>query len=227
MTDPIYLTFLLFSGPEFMLDAETVHQYREVSENCRILRNYATVQKQANATGRRLKKYRGVVATRAFHPPGKYYFEVLITYSLVQPLDNINFVFEIGLCKRGDIDNGYYVYDQKNAWAFCAQHCEEHKQVCVYCRHYGYNIFHAPLSGNKHGTTLERNIGFLLDTDRGHLTIIETSRDRKIFTFQNVEYNAGLWPVFGCHWPSKVKLELKLRTSREIESLPRCIQDLA
>lgn len=201
-----------------------MHQYREIGDNRRVLRNYTTVQKKhMTPGGRRLKKYRGVVANRAFHVPGKFYFETVITYNIVRPLDNINFVFEIGISRRGDIDHNYYVYDQPNAWSFCGQHCDDHKQVCVWCRHNGYNLAHVPLTPNTPGTTLARTFGFLLDADRSQFTVMDISRKRKIHTFRDVDFHPGLWPVFGCHWPSKVKLEMVLKSGRDIENVAEVV----
>lgn len=215
----------MLSGPGFSFDSETVHQYREISDNRRVLRNFATVQRQSTIPGgRRLKKYRGVVSTRAFYPPGRFYFEVYVTYNIIRPLDNINFVFEIGVSRRGDIDNGYYVYDQVHAWSFCAQHCEDHTKVCIWCRHHGRNLAHFPLTSNVTGTTLEKTFGFLLDTDRSQFSVVDVSTERNVFTFQCVDASSGLWPVFGCHWPSKVKLEMKLRSGRDIDSIPEVLQ---
>ncbi|XP_060593856.1 protein PML-like [Ruditapes philippinarum] len=215
------------SCPSFYFDSETVHQYREISDNRRVLRNYSTVQKQGIIPGsRKLKKYRGVLASRAFHVPGKFYFEILITYNIVRPLDNINFVFEVGASRRGDIDHNYYVYDQPNAWSFCGQHCDDHKQVCIWCRHNGYNLAHLPLTPNTPGTTLARTFGFILDADRSKFSIVDVTRKRKLHTFQGVDFSHGLWPVFGCHWPSKVKLEMLLKTGRDIEKVPEFIHSI-
>ncbi|XP_052782985.1 uncharacterized protein LOC128219211 [Mya arenaria] len=207
--------------PHFTYDRDTVHQYREISESDFILRNYSTVQKSQGMVpgGRRLKKYRGVLGNRAFHAPGKFYFEVRIMYNIVRPLDNINFVFEVGVSRRGDVDHNYYIYDQPNAWSFCGQHCDDHKQVCAWCRHHGFNLAHMPLSLNTAGTTLDRKFGFLLDSDRRQLTVFDVTRNRKVHSFTDVDFSSGLWPVFGCHWPSKVKLEMILRTGKDIESI--------
>ncbi|WAR27917.1 TRI56-like protein [Mya arenaria] len=218
---PLSVNMTTTDGPHFTYDRDTVHQYREISESDVILRNYSTVQKSQGMVpgGRRLKKYRGVLGNRAFHAPGKFYFEVRIMYNIVRPLDNINFVFEVGVSRRGDVDHNYYIYDQPNAWSFCGQHCDDHKQVCAWCRHHGYNLAHMPLSLNTAGTVLDRKFGFLLDSDRRQLTVFDVTRNRKVHSFTDVDFSSGLWPVFGCHWPSKVKLEMILRTGKDIESI--------
>lgn len=221
------MVYVYLLGPKFKYDVDTVHQYREVVENGTVLRNFTSAQRRANQPGgRRLKKYRGVVGTRIFHSPGKYYFELRMVYNIVRPLDNINFVFEIGISRRSGIDHNYYVYDQPFSWSFCGQYCDDHKQVCVWCRHHGYNLAHAPLSSNDTGTTLDRVFGFLLNTDRGKFGVIDVSRDRPLFTFQDVDFSAGLWPVFGCHWPSKVKLEMTLKSGQQIENISETVKAL-
>lgn len=220
-------THSLFLGPYFTYDHETVHQYREVSDIKLVLRNFTSVQRHSTPPGgRKLKKYRGVIATRAFKSPGKYYFETRIGYNITRPLDNINFVFEIALCHREDIDQNYYVYDKQRAWSLCGQHCEEHSQLCVYCRHHGYNLVHVPLSQNSTGTSLERLYGFLIDTDGRRFSVIDITRHRLLHTFCGLDFTDGLWPVFGCHWPSKVKLEMTLRTGHQIEHVSQAVHEL-
>ncbi|KAL3848121.1 hypothetical protein ACJMK2_018999 [Sinanodonta woodiana] len=211
--------------PSFTYDVCSVHQYRELSDNCRTLKNYNTVPKQPGMYGaRQLKKYRGVVGIRSFEPPGKYYFEVQVSFNIIKSLDNINFVYEIGLSRRSEIDNGYYVYDQPHAWSFCAQHCEEHKQICSWCRHHGENLAHVPLSLNLTGTNVTKTFGFLLDTDKAQWTVVDCLEEKKIHTFQNLRTSRALWPVFGCHWPSKVRLEMTVRSGTTIERLPNVLR---
>ncbi|KAH3823171.1 hypothetical protein DPMN_124970 [Dreissena polymorpha] len=132
--------------------------------------------------------------------------------NIVRPLDNINFVFEVVVSRRGDIGHYYYVYDQPNAWQFCGQHCDDKKQVCVWCRQNGYNYAHLPLSLHTPWTVLDRTFGFLLDADRHAFSTSDVTRYRALHTVTEVNYSAGLWPVFGCHKPSKVKLEKALLT---------------
>jgi hypothetical protein len=62
-----------------------------------------------------------------------------------------------------------------------------------------------------------------MDADRSQFTVVDVTRKRKFHTFQSVDFNVGLWPVFGCHWPSKVKLEMILKTGRDIENVPEMI----
>ncbi|KAL5003976.1 hypothetical protein ScPMuIL_017432 [Solemya velum] len=213
--------------PGFVFDIESVHQYREVSEDRRTLRNYATVQKDpASMNPRRLKKYRGVIGSRPFNQPGRYYYEVTVNHLIQKPLDNINFVFEIGISRRNEIDNGYYVYDQNYAWSFCGQHCEEHQKLCLWCRHNGRNLLHIPLSDNVSGTKVTMNYGFLLDTNHRKWTVIDPENDGVLYTFANLDVGRPLWPVFGSHWPSKVRLEMFLKTGREVESIPACVEGI-
>lgn len=152
--------------------------------------------------------------------PGKYYFEVIIDYHINKPLDNVNFVFEIGFSRRNDVDIGHYVYDQSTAWSFCAQQCDEHKQLCQWCRHNGRNLAHAPLSPATAGTRTQVTYGFLLETEQKKLTVFDCTFKKKFYTFHNMDISRPVWPVFGCHWPSKVKIEMTLKTGSEIIAIP-------
>ncbi|XP_061194782.1 E3 ubiquitin-protein ligase TRIM56-like [Saccostrea echinata] len=208
--------------PAFLFDSDTVHQYRELSDDFRSLKNQTmghTVQLPYSE--RRLKKYRGAIGSRPFPQPGKHYFEVNVGFQIHKQLDNVNFLFEIGLInRRSDIDQGHYVYDHSNAWSFCAQHCEEHMQLCQWCRHGGRNHAHTPLSSIDAGTVVDVTYGFLVDTDQRKLTIVDCTNQKKLHTFSNLDVARPLWPVFGCHWPSKIKIEMILRTGSDIINIP-------
>lgn len=209
-----------------MYDPDTVHQYRKISEDLKSLQNQSLgYTAQLPHSERRLRKYRGVVGSRPFKHPGKHYFEVHVSFKIHKQLDNVNFVFEIGIInRRSDVDSGHYVYDHRNAWSFCAQHCEEHKQLCQWCRHDGRNLAHVPLSGIDAGTVVDVTYGFLVDTDQWKLVVADCTNQRNLYTFTNLEVTRPLWPVFGCHWPSKVKIDMTLRTGNEIQDIPAHLQ---
>ncbi|CAG2210136.1 TRIM56 [Mytilus edulis] len=207
--------------PNITFDSNTVHQYRDVSEDGKTLKNQSIGgQRLIGSNERRLKNYRGAISSRPLKGPGKFYFEVLVDFQITKPLDNVNFVFEIGFSRRHDVDIGHYVYDQSTAWSFCAQQCDEHKQLCQWCRHNGRNLAHAPLSSASAGTVSQNTYGFLLETEQKRITVYDCTFKKKFYTFHNVDVSRPIWPVFGCHWPSKVKIDITLKTGADIVSIP-------
>ncbi|XP_060075692.1 E3 ubiquitin-protein ligase TRIM56-like [Ylistrum balloti] len=205
--------------PQIILDRDTVHKYRAVSDCGRKLHSKPTCKKkprQSSYSRRQLRTYRGVVGDRSLKQPGRFYFEVIINTDVLKDLDNSNLVFEVGLCTLEEIDQGYYLYEQDHAWSLCGQHCERHDMVCRFLRHRGCNYSHTKLMSSTAGTNLCLGYGFLLDTELEMLTVYDCLTQSKVFSFDKVDRCLELWPVLGCQWPSKVKVTMALRSSRDI-----------
>ncbi|XP_033759354.1 transcription intermediary factor 1-alpha-like [Pecten maximus] len=205
--------------PEIVLDKDTVHRYRVVSVCGRKLHSKSSSKKKPGHSlysRKQLHTYRGGVGHRSFQRPGRFYFEVDININILKDLDNSNLVFEVGLCSLEEVDRGYYLYEQEHAWSLCGQHCERHNMVCRYLRHKGRNLHHTELMSSTVGTKVCARYGFLMDTDMDKLAVYDCQTHNRIFTFDDVGPGLELWPVLGCHWPSKVKVTMTLRSGRDI-----------
>ncbi|KAJ8310256.1 hypothetical protein KUTeg_012121 [Tegillarca granosa] len=212
----------MFRSPVFNFDQQSVHQYRKVI-NGTILTNDIG-GKKSHAAETNLKNFRGVVGNRSFKYPGKFYFEVIVNYTLIGELDSTNMVFEIGICRQNEIDTGYCVYNHQHGWSFSLQHCQDHHSLCQWSRHNGQCFSHVQLSSVDTHSEVKLHYGFLLDTENSKWTIINCITQKCLYKFKGIDCTKPLWPVFGCHWPSKVVVKMNLITGHEIALLPSCIR---
>ncbi|XP_062607069.1 uncharacterized protein LOC134268844, partial [Saccostrea cucullata] len=170
--------------------------------------------------GKRLKKYCGVVGTKPFRTPGRYYYEVNVSYRIHVNLVRNALIFEIGIGRWESIHNSFYVGAQMFAWSFSAERCNEHKQLCHKFRHKRTLLLHSPISADVAGTNMSMSYGFLLDTDNRQWTVIDCASQKVLYTFRNLDFTEPLWPVFGTYNPYSAHVEMHLKSGSSIAKIP-------
>lgn len=169
---------------------------------------------------KKLKKYSGVIGTKFFRGPGKFYWEVQVFYRIHVTLLRNALLFEIGIARLDAVHSSFYVGSQTFAWSFSAERCNEHKQVCHKFRHKRMLLSHHPITSDTAGSTHHATYGFLLDTTKREWTILDVSLRKQLFVFSNIDTTEPLWPVFGTYNPYSVHVELTLKTGRDIMAIP-------
>lgn len=172
-----------------------------------------------------LQYYRGVLGTRPFSKLGQYYFEVSINFFVKRSLRQ-DLIFEIALCRRGDVDNNYSVDCNKFAWAMCARRCPLCRAICLQAWNNGQRLFHTPVTENDPpGTSLKTTIGFLLNTRMKTWFAVDVKNRKGIYKFKNLDVSRPLWPVFGVYNPDLTNVTLTLRSGKEITAVPDVLMD--
>nr|XP_011451149.2 uncharacterized protein LOC105344930 [Crassostrea gigas] len=169
---------------------------------------------------KQLKKYYGVVGSKPFKAPGRYYFEVNVTYRIHVNLVRNALLFEIGIGRWDSIHNSFYVGAQTYAWSFSVERCTEHKQLCHKFRHKRTLLLHSPVSADIAGTGIDMSYGFLVDTDNRQWTILDCSSQHIIYTFRNLDFSEPLWPIFGTYNPYSAQVEMHLKSGSLINNIP-------
>lgn len=171
-------------------------------------------------SGRQLQKYCGAIGTKPFQSPGKYYYEVTVSYKIQMTVVRNALVFEIGIGSLESIRNSFYVGAQLHAWSFSVERCDEHRQLCHKFRHNRTIMLHAPISSDVAGTSVTKTYGFLLDTTYKQWSVIDCANQKLLYSFLDVDFSEALWPVFGTYNPFSVYVEMQLNTGSAIENIP-------
>lgn len=178
------------------------------------------VGSEKSYNGKHLKKYYGVVGSKPFNSPGRYYFEVNVTYRIHVNLVRNALLFEIGIGRWESIHSSFYVGAQTHAWSFSVERCTEHRQLCHKLRHRRTLLLHSPVSADIAGTNMEMSYGFLIDTDKSRWTIFDCSSQNVIYTFPNLDFSEPLWPIFGTYNPYSAQVEMHLKSGSLITNIP-------
>ncbi|XP_022289242.2 uncharacterized protein LOC111101170 isoform X2 [Crassostrea virginica] len=207
--------------PEFTFDVLTIHNEREVSLDGKILRNRKTGKPSSSVTAeKQFQNYKGIVGNFAFKDHGKYYYEVDVSFTIYQPLEQTWLVYELGICRKDIIDAHHTVERHEHARScYVARYPEDGKLAHEFW-HNRDLLTYVPLSDNAAGITVELTYGLLVDTRRRKWTIADVTRQKKLHTFTGIDFTEALYPVFGTYNPDLVSVEMTLRTGSEISAFP-------
>lgn len=168
----------------------------------------------------RLQQYKGVIGTFPFKDLGKYYYEVVVSFTIEEPLEETWLIFEMGLCRADDIDKHHTVERHEHARSFyVARYPEDGKLAQEFWHNRDLRSF-VPLCDNVSGLSVEVTYGLLVDVKRKKWTIADVKKQKKLYTFMGVDFSEPLWPVFGSYNQDLVNVEMKIRTGPEIAGFP-------
>ncbi|XP_021377749.1 transcription intermediary factor 1-alpha-like isoform X3 [Mizuhopecten yessoensis] len=207
--------------PYFVFDVETIHTEREVSIDGKQLRN----RKSGSPSGipnssKQLQKYKGIVGTFGFKEPGKYYYEVDVSFTIHQPLEETWLVFELGIGRADDIDKHHTVERHEHSRSCYVARYPEDGKLAQEFWHNRDLLTYVPLSDNTAGLTVDVTYGLVVDTKRRKWTVSDTKREKKLHTFTGIDFSEPLIPVFGTYNPDLVSVEMNIKTGSEITSFP-------
>ncbi|XP_061194588.1 E3 ubiquitin-protein ligase TRIM33-like isoform X1 [Saccostrea echinata] len=207
--------------PEFTFDVLTIHNEREVSLDGKVLRNRKTGKPSSCGTAeKQLQNYKGIIGNFAFKDPGKYYYEVDVSFTIYQPLEQTWLVYELGICRKDIIDTHHTVERHEHARScYVARYPEDGKLAHEFW-HNRDLLTYVPLSDNAAGITVELTYGLLIDTKRRKWTVADVGKQKKLHTFTGIDFTEALLPVFGTYNPDLVSVEMTLRTGSEISAFP-------
>ncbi|XP_060082713.1 transcription intermediary factor 1-alpha-like [Ylistrum balloti] len=207
--------------PNFVFDVETIHMEREVSIDGKQLRN----RKSGSPSGvpnssKQLQKYKGIVGTFGFKEPGKYYYEVDVSFTIHQPLEETWLVFELGIGRADDIDKHHTVERHEHSRSCYVARYPEDGKLAQEFWHNRDLLSYVPLSDNTTGLSVDVTYGLVVDTKRRKWTVSDIKREKKLHTFTGIDFSEPLIPVFGTYNPDLVSVEMNIRTGSEITSFP-------
>ncbi|XP_033760272.1 transcription intermediary factor 1-alpha-like isoform X3 [Pecten maximus] len=207
--------------PYFVFDVETIHMEREVSIDGKQLRN----RKSGSPSGipnssKQLQKYKGIVGTFGFKDPGKYYYEVDVSFTIHQPLEETWLVFELGIGRADDIDKHHTVERHEHSRSCYVARYPEDGKLAQEFWHNRDLLTYVPLSDNTTGLTVDVTYGLVVDTKRRKWTVSDIKREKKLHTFTGIDFSEPLIPVFGTYNPDLVSVEMNIKTGSEITSFP-------
>lgn len=212
--------------PDFTLDIDTCHEEREVSLDGKTLKNRKTGKPSSNNPKKQLKQYKGILGEIAFKEQGKCYFEMVVTFNIIQPLEQTWLVFEIGLCRRDDVDKHHTVERHEHARSFYVARYPEDGKLAQEFWHNRDLLAYVPLSENKAGLTVEVVYGMVVDTKRKMWIIADVKKEKKLHTFSGINFSKPLYPVFGTYNPDLINVEMKLKSGAQISSFPPFLKGL-
>ncbi|XP_076097996.1 uncharacterized protein LOC143068104 isoform X5 [Mytilus galloprovincialis] len=219
-------TFNDVQCPDFTLDVDTCHEEREASVDGKIFKNRKTGKPSSGNPKKQLKQYKGILGNFSFKEPGKYYFEVVVTFNIIQPLEQTWLVFEIGLCRREDVDKHHTVERHEHARSFYVARYPEDGKLAQEFWHNRDLLAYVPLSENKAGLNLEVTYGMVVDTKRKKWIIADVKKEKKLHTFSGLNFTKPLLPVFGAYNPDLISVEMKVKTGAQISSYPAFLKGL-
>lgn len=212
-------------------DASIAHASVDISPDGKLMKMRPLRQRndlrfrESEARGRRLKNYKGTIATKSFNKAGLIYWECVVQYKVLR-LIRQTMLFEMGLARHEYVDKHYTVDGYPYAWAISARGCHICGKVCLQTWHNGQLMTHNPLSNR---TVTPPNIvvrlhyGFLLDATKRHWIIVDLKTKKVIFHFKNLvmsEMSDPLFPVFAIYNPEQVQVSMELLSGMNIASVP-------
>lgn len=217
----VYFLIHCVAGPDFTFDVLTIHNEREVSLDGKILRNRKTGKPSSSGTAeKQFQNYKGIVGNFPFKELGKYYYEVDVSFTIYQPLEQTWLVYELGICRKDIIDTHHTVERHEHARScYVARYPEDGKLAHEFW-HNRDLLTYVPLSDNTAGITVDLTYGLLVDTRRRKWTIADVGKQKKLHTFTGIDFTEALYPVFGTYNPDLVSVEMTLRTGSEISAFP-------
>ncbi|XP_071163922.1 uncharacterized protein [Mytilus edulis] len=219
-------TFNDVQCPDFALDVDTCHEEREASVDGKIFKNRKTGKPSSGNPKKQLQQYKGILGNFSFKEPGKYYFEVVVTFNIIQPLEQTWLVFEIGLCRREDVDKHHTVERHEHARSFYVARYPEDGKLAQEFWHNRDLLAYVPLSENKAGLNVEVTYGMVVDTKRKKWIIADVKKEKKLHTFSGLNFTKPLLPVFGAYNPDLISVEMKVKTGAQISSYPAFLKGL-
>lgn len=209
-------------GPDFSFDVLTVHDEREVSIDGKILRNRKTGNPNSSSVSspKQLKQYKGIIGNYSFQQEGKFYYEVDVTFNIIQPLEQTWLVFELGLCRKDEIDKHHTVERHEFARSFyVARYPEDGKLAQEFWHNRDLKAL-VPLCDNSPGLTVDVTYGVYINTSTRKVTVADVKREKKLHTFTDVDFSKPMWPVFGTYNSDLVNVILRLRTGASLAQFP-------
>ena len=192
----------------------------------KLLKNRKTEKPSSGNANRKLKQYKGILGELSFKEEGKYYFEMVVTFNIIQPLEQTWLVFEIGLCRREDVDKHHTVERHEHARSFYVARYPEDGKLAQEFWHNRDLLAYVPLSENKAGLTVEVTYGMVVDTKRKKWIIADVKKEKKLHTFSGIDFSKPLLPVFGTYNPDLINVEMKLRSGAQITAFPPFLKGL-
>jgi len=190
-------------------DPHTINPILYLSNDNNILGNRKTdiTPKQIIGEPNQLRKYYGLIGNTCFKDKTKVYYEVKIKYKIHTALSSTNLILEIGLAQRDQIDINDFLGSVEKGWSFVLARCGTSNNVCIRAKHEGKLQINKFYGKNKLGLTVSDKFGILIDRERNTFSLM--SNKTVIYTYQNVESDFDLCPVFGVH--NKKKLDVRLQ----------------
>ncbi|XP_069104296.1 uncharacterized protein [Argopecten irradians] len=210
--------------PRFYLDPSTLHGSRYMSTDNRNLFNgeYDDTENLVKGTVT-TQSYQGARGSRLITNSQILYFEAEIFYRIKQDLTATNLVFEVAFATEGAIGKSFYTGRQNETWSVNAHNFHSTPGVTLFFKSNGGKVMHSEkLSAATSGTQKNLTLGFFVYRVNRVITVFDINRNRKVYTFTDVDPDQNLWPVFGVYQPGKLDTRIRLNTQKDINSVP-CI----
>ncbi|XP_062600801.1 E3 ubiquitin-protein ligase TRIM45-like [Saccostrea cucullata] len=205
--------------PDMSLNHLTVHPQNELLENQKTLTNQKGRHRPPRNLSQAFQNFRGTIANRSMGRTGQYYFEVNISFFIKRSLRQ-DLIFEVGLCRKPDVDKHYTIDNHQFSYVVCARKCHICRTICLQGWSNGQRFYHAPITENSPpGTSFKTTYGFLLDTRQRQWVVIDVKSRKFILRFKHIDLNKPLWPVFGLYNPDLVNSSLTLRSGKDISTI--------
>ncbi|KAK3601957.1 hypothetical protein CHS0354_001780 [Potamilus streckersoni] len=198
--------------PNFAMDGSTIHETNLLMNCGKTLTNCGG----STAGHKRSGKYHGIIGTRPFATPGKFYFEVDIKFTIYRRLQD-KLLFEIGVARREETERNHTVSGSKYGWVVCASTCSFCKTICLQTLHNRKVKRHKPLIPKSDpGNSCLAKVGIFIDTRAHQMVVIDAKQKSLFYRFKNVDYSQPLWPVFGTYNSGCASVKLTTRTARDV-----------
>lgn len=217
--------YLGFAVQDFVFDKSTSHTDIYISKDRRTISNRYEEGMLWVSDGS-LQNYYGVIGRRVFTKTDIVYFEIEVYYKL---WDNITFdtalIFEVGFSTEDTIDGYHYLGGQNKSWSFmCINDLDSSSVVLAYEISRGQIFSLKTITSNVKGETYQGRIGFFVDGPRRKIAVYDILEEKLLKTFENVEFEEVIHPVFGVFNGQKIEAKVTLHTRQYIKAIPKWLE---
>lgn len=201
------------------LDHLAIHPQNELLENLKTITNQKSRHRLPRNLSKAFQNFRGTIANRSMGRTGQYYFEVNVSFFITRSLRQ-DLIFQIGLCRKPDVDKHYTIDNHQFSYVVCARKCHICGTICLQGWSSGQRFYHTPITENSPpGTAFKTTYGFLLNTRHREWVVVDAKNRKFILRFKNIDMTKPLWPAFGLYNPDLVNSSLTLRSGKDISTI--------
>lgn len=131
----------------------------------------------------------------------------------------------MGFSTEDTIDGYHYLGGQNKSWSFmCINDLDSSSVVLAYEISRGQIFSLKTITSNVKGETYQGRFGFFVDGPRRKIAVYDILEEKLLKTFENVEFEEVIHPVFGVFNGQKIEAKVTLHTRQYIKAIPKWLE---
>ncbi|XP_041359316.1 uncharacterized protein LOC121375765 [Gigantopelta aegis] len=164
------------------------------------------------------KCFVGVPSETPIGGPGHNYWQTRVYCGMLESGELNLTAVGAGICPIDKCDDGYLIHSNENAYGIGVVSCRNHKRMCLYVFSQGRTVQDIPIASFKTHASLQMDLGFLLNSDKKILHIIDVLSNKVMHSIQDIDVSKPFLPLFGIYNSDTFDSKLKIIASTDLLS---------